>query len=108
MSNRSCPGTGPTASRFLRHGAGPIALLSRMPARWPPPAAQAGAPLSGYPVTFTNVAALTASGRVDPPSSPASRIAHWVTATAEVTVSNSAGPLVSGLILRCEISTATS
>lgn len=67
------------------------------------PALQLGKPLparsSGLPA-YTN---LMASGTVEPAVSVASRVAELVTANATVTITNPAGPLPSGLPLRCEV-----
>src|SRR5207248_3288695 len=47
---------------------------------------------------------LTAGGTVEPSSSPASRIAEAVTATATVTFTNPAGSLSSGSLFLCALS----
>lgn len=67
------------------------------------PAMQLGKPLPARSSGLPAYAGLTASGTVEPAVSLASRVAELVTANATLTITNTAGPLPSGLPLRCEV-----
>jgi RHS repeat-associated protein len=68
-----------------------------------PPPPLLGGTLPPGTVAAPNPALWTAKGTVVPAVSPASFIPKLVTAAAQVVVSNPAGTLPSGLLLRCEI-----
>lgn len=69
-----------------------------------PPAAQVGQGLPASSTPVPSFTAVTASGKVEPMSSPASRTPELVTAQAQVTITNAGGSLPSGLLLRCNVS----
>ena len=64
---------------------------------------QLGQPLPARSSGLPAYTGLAASGTVEPAVSLASRVAELVTANATVTITNAAGPLPSGLPLRCEV-----
>jgi RHS repeat-associated protein len=68
-----------------------------------PPAPVPGESLRASASPTPQPGALSASGAVNPSSSPASRNPELVTAQATVTISHSSGPLSSGLILRGDV-----
>ncbi len=71
-----------------------------------PPVPNAGDPLPASPAVPPDAALLTGSGLVDPPVRVASASAAQVTATAYVTITNTAGPMPSGLALRADVDEA--
>lgn len=60
--------------------------------------------LPGLTAAVPSAANLSAGGSVLPPTSPASRVPELVTGNALLVVTNSAGPLPSGTVLRGEVS----
>ncbi|PYI86833.1 MAG: hypothetical protein DME26_08245, partial [Verrucomicrobia bacterium] len=94
------PGNGTNGLSVSVSSSGAYSLLIGDAAPLAPPAPQVGAELRASSAAMPNVAMLAASGTVDPASSPASRAAEMVTATAAVVVTNNSGPMPSGLILR--------
>ena len=81
-------------------GSGAYALVIADPGAIAPPAAAVGSPLSASSVRLPDPGSLSADGRVEPNSSPASRQPELVTAQATVIISNASGALPSGLLLR--------
>lgn len=68
-----------------------------------PPPAQTGAKLEGSAVAGVDFSSISASGKVDPPSSPASTKPELVTGVADVVISSDTQILPSGVVLRCEV-----
>lgn len=97
-------GLGTNALSFVLPSTGAFALVVPDVGLYTPPAAIPGQALAGTENTFTNFASVTALGTVTPSLSPASKVPELVTASAEVTFTNSTGPLPSGLLLRTEVS----
>lgn len=84
-------------------GWGSFALVVADAGTLAPPAPVEGQPLLPSSPPVQPVPTFAASGTVTPASSPASRAAEHVTATASVLVTNSTGLLPSGLTLRTEV-----
>ncbi len=97
-------GNGTNAISATLSGSGAYALVVGDVAPQAPPAPQMGQPLQASAAALPDLDVLTATGSVNPPSIPASRNAELVTATATVVITNRAGPMPSGLVLRCEVS----
>jgi RHS repeat-associated protein len=97
------PGNGTNALAATLNGGGAYALVVGDLAPIAPPAAQVGQTLPASSANVPDVALLTATGRVNPSSSPASRAPELVTATAEVIISHPSNALPSGLVLRGEV-----
>ena len=68
-----------------------------------PPAPLQGSSLAGVSVTAPDPVGLTAAGQVQPSTSPASLVPEEVTGTATVSITNGAGPIASGLLLRGQV-----
>lgn len=85
-------------------GGGIFALVVADSGSSAPPIATTGVALPGGPLIAPDASNLAAGGIVTPPTSPASTNVHLVTADAVVIVTNATGPLVSGTILRGEVS----
>ncbi|HKS38089.1 MAG TPA: Ig-like domain-containing protein, partial [Verrucomicrobiae bacterium] len=96
-------GSGANAVATSIPGDGAYCLVVADSGATAPPAPQAGQPLSPSTVALPQPGSLSAAGSVNPASSPASRVAELVTASAQVTFTNQSGPLPSGVILRCEV-----
>jgi RHS repeat-associated protein len=94
---------GSTNLNFSVPGAGSFAVVVADTGMYAPAVPVVGQPLPAFPGAFSFPAGLTALGTVTPSLSPASRNPDLVTASAEVTITNSDGPLPSGLVLRCEV-----
>jgi RHS repeat-associated protein len=100
---QSLAGNGTNAVSMVLNSGGAYALvIGDAPPQEPPPP-QVGQPLQRVTVSLPDSSSLTAGGTVYPPSSPASRTPELVTGIASVIVTNSSGPLPSGLVLRCEV-----
>ncbi len=97
-------GLGTNALSFVLPGTGAFAFVVPDNGIFAPPAAVSGQPLAGSANSFTNFGSVTALGTVTPSLSPASKVPEMVTASAEVTFTNSNGALPSGLLLRTEVS----
>lgn len=96
-------GNGANAVATSISGSGAYCLLVADSGGTAPPAPQTGQPISPSNVSLPPPGSLSAAGSVNPASSPASRVAELVTASAQVIVTNQSGPLPSGVILRCEV-----
>ncbi len=96
-------GNGSTALTTSVPGSGSYSLVVPDAAPFAPPTPQLGQPLVAAKASLPDLSALKASGVVEPNSSPASRVPELVTGTATVVITNSSGPLPSGLLLRGEI-----
>lgn len=94
-------GTNAVAFQLQHSGAYVLAVGDQAPTA--PPAATAGQQLAAATTAPVDTAKLVATGTVDPPSSPASRIPARVTATARVLFSSTTGSLASGTVLRGEV-----
>src|SRR5436190_3207416 len=95
---------GGTNVQFSIPGAGAFAVVIADTGVFAPPAAQAGQPLQGTVAPFSFPTGLSALGTVTPSLSPASRNPELVTASAEVTITNTGGALPSGIVLRGDVS----
>ncbi|HZR16109.1 MAG TPA: Ig-like domain-containing protein, partial [Verrucomicrobiae bacterium] len=97
------PGNGSTQISASVPGSGAYSILvpDVLPAA--PPAPVPGSPLAGVSQTAPDPTGLTATGQVQPATSPASRIPEEVTGTATVVISNAPGPMASGLLLRGQV-----
>ena len=95
---------GNTNLSFSIAGAGAYAVVVADTGTFAPPAALTGQPLQPTSAPFSPLVNLEALGTVTPSLSPASRVAEMVTASAEVSILNTSGPLPSGLVLRCNVS----
>jgi RHS repeat-associated protein len=96
-------GNGLNAVTTSMPGSGAYCLVVADSGATAPLAPQAGQPLSFSTVPLPQSSSLSAAGSVNPASSPASRVAELVTASAQVIFTNQSGPLPSGVILRCEV-----
>jgi RHS repeat-associated protein len=96
-------GAGTNAVQGTLQGWGAYALVVGDTGSLAPPQPVDGQPLLPLTPPPQPAPALAASGTVMPSSSPASRVAEHVTATASVLVTNSTGLLPSGLTLRSEV-----
>jgi RHS repeat-associated protein len=96
-------GDGTNAMAHTLQGWGAYAMVVGDSGSLAPPAPVAGQPLPPSPTPLQAAPVFAASGTVTPSSSPASRVADHVTATASVLVTNSTGVLPSGLTLRTEV-----
>ncbi len=97
-------GNGSNAVNVVLPGSGAFALVVADAAPIAPPNPTVGAFLLPSATPLPDAASLRAGGTVTPSSSPASKIPELVTATAEVLVTNLAGNLPSGTLLRGEVS----
>ncbi len=98
------PGNGTNALNVALPGSGAYALVVPDAPPIAPPAAALGNSLQPSGVPAPNPANLVASGTVNPGTSPASTVPELVTAAAYVGVTNLAGVLASGTLLRGEVS----
>ena len=98
------PGNDTNAVTVLLPGSGAYALVVPDLAPAAPPAATVGATLKPSGAPGVNPASLVAAGTVTPANSPASLAPELVTAKADLVVSNNAGSLASGTLLRGEVS----
>lgn len=96
-------GDGTTSLAADLPGSGGYAIV--VPDRAPlvPPAPVVGAALAAVAASAPDPAVLSATGAVDPRTSPASHIPETVTATATVVITNANGPLSSGLVLQGDV-----
>jgi len=85
-------------------GPGAYALVVPDPPPNAPPAPELNAPLLAASTALPAAASLTAGGTVQPASSPASLRPELVTGWATVNITNQAGALSSGYVLRAEVS----
>lgn len=97
------PGLGASAIVLPLPGSGAWALVVPDTGATTPPAAVVAQVLPASPMTAPDYAALSGKGSVEPSSSPASMSPALVTAQARLMVSNSAGALASGTLLRGEM-----
>ena len=97
------PGNGAASVTMPIGGGGAYALVVGDIPPLAPPAAQPGTPLRPSSIALPDAASLRAIGKVTPKTSPASRVPQLVTGTAEVMITNLAGNLPSGLLLRGEV-----
>lgn len=97
------PGKGLNPLTFGVSAAGAYALLVADSGSFAPPPAVPGQPLPAAAASNANLAGLSAIGTVTPSLSAASRTPELVTAQAEVSFTNSNGPLPSGLLLQTRI-----
>ncbi len=96
-------GNGTNAIGSSLAGWGAYALVVADTGTLAPPAPVEGQPLLPSSPSLQLVPTLAATSTVTPASSPASRVAEHVTATASLLVTNSSGLLPSGLTLRTEV-----
>lgn len=96
-------GNGTNAITATLNGGGAFALVAGDFAPIAPPAPQLGQALQASSVIVPDLASLTATGQVNPSSSPASRAPELVTATAAVILSHPSDALPSGVVLRGEV-----
>jgi RHS repeat-associated protein len=96
-------GTGSTTISSSLAGSGAYAVVAPDALPFAPAAPLPGAALAAATANPVNAAALTASGKVDPTISPASLVPQEVTARATVIITNSTGPMSSGLVLRGDV-----
>jgi len=96
-------GSGTTNLTASISGSGTYAVVVPDSAPVAPPTPQPGQPLLPSIASVPDTAALTAQGSVQPNPNQANRLPGLVTATATIAVSNSAGPLPSGLIFRGDV-----
>lgn len=96
-------GDGTNALNTTVTASGVYALVVGDPAPQAPPVPQVGQALLPSQASLPDMGDLSATGSVDPSSSPASRTPELVTATAEVVITKRNGSLPSGLVLRCEV-----
>jgi RHS repeat-associated protein len=96
-------GNGSTQISTLVPGSGAYSVVvpDVLPAA--PPSPVQGSPLAGVNLTAPDPTGLTASGQIQPSTSPASRVPEEVTGTATVSITNGAGPMASGLLLRGQL-----
>ena len=92
---------GETNLTFAINGSGAFAVVTADGGIYAPPQPAAGELLSGTSIGFNGWQSLQAIGTVTPSITPASRVAELVRASAQITVTNSAGAIPSGLVLRC-------
>ncbi|HKS36826.1 MAG TPA: Ig-like domain-containing protein, partial [Verrucomicrobiae bacterium] len=98
------PSNGTNAITAILNVGGAYALVVGDVAPIAPPAPQVGQALQASSAGLPDMALLTATGQVNPSSSPASRVPELVTATAEVIISHPSNALLpSGLVLRGEV-----
>lgn len=97
-------GNGTNALSVLIPGSGAYALVVPDSLPVAPPSAVVGAALQAASGPAVDSANLRASGTVTPANSPASLMPESVTASADLVVSNMAGSLSSGTLLRGEVS----
>lgn len=97
-------GNGTNAVSVSLPGSGAYALVVPDAAPNSPPPASIGSALEPSSVSAPVATNLQASGTVTPSTSPASAVPELVTAMADVLVTNTAGPLASGTLLRGEVS----
>ena len=97
-------GNGTNAVTVAVPGGGAFALVVADAAPIAPPPPVVGGSLSPSTTPLPDPANLRAGGTVTPSSSPASQLPELVTDTAEVVVTNLAGNLPSGTLLRGEVS----
>ncbi len=97
-------GNGTNAVTVAVPGSGAFALVVADAVPIAPPAPVVGGSLSPSTTPLPDPANLRAGGTVTPSSSPASQLPELVTGTAEVVVTNLAGNLPSGTLLRGEVS----
>jgi hypothetical protein len=97
-------GNGASPVTVAVSGSGAFALVVGDTQPSAPPTPQVGQPLQASSAVLPSAGDLRATGRVNPPTSPASTQPEIVTATAEVTITSQSGTLPSGLPLRGEVS----
>ncbi len=97
-------GSGSDAVTVALPGSGAFALVMPDAAPMAPPVPTVGGALLPGTTPLPDAVNLRAGGTVTPSSSPASKIPELVTGTAEVLVTNLAGNLPSGTLLRGEVS----
>ncbi len=94
-------GANPLSATITNSGAFALVVADFVPLA--PASPRVGQPLPASSGLLPDFSRLTASGRVDPTSSPASKVPELVTGVAEVVVTNSTGNLPSGILLRGEV-----
>ncbi len=97
-------GNGSNALNVSLPGSGAYTLVAADTGLIAPPSPVVGSSLPPSQVSPANASNLVATAIVTPGSSPASSLARDVTALAQVSVTNPAGPLPSGTLLRDEVS----
>ena len=100
---RLANGAGVAAVAVPLDGEGAYALVVPDAGVLAPPAAEVGAPLSESSAVLPDLAGLSATGEVNPMSSPASIVPEMVTGTATLEVRHDAERLPSGTLLRGEV-----
>jgi RHS repeat-associated protein len=95
-------GTNPVSGTVTSSGAYVLVLGDSGPGA--PAPAEVGRPLQSSTLGLPNPSTLTATGIVNPATSPASRVPELVTGQANLTIAAASGALPSGLLLRTEIS----
>ena len=93
-------GNGSSLMSLRLPGSGAYSVIVPDAVPFAPPAPVQSQPLLAAVSSVPDLSALAASGKVEPATSPASRFPEAVTATATVMITNSTGPLQSGLLLR--------
>lgn len=90
-----------TNAAFSIATSGAYAVVAADSGTFAPPSANIGELLQGTTISFDHIQSLQALGTVTPSTAPDSRVAELVTASAEVSVTNVAGAIPSGLQLHC-------
>jgi hypothetical protein len=90
-----------TNMTFPIGGSGAFAVVAPDSGLYAPAPPVIGEPLLGTSIGFDHWQSLQATGTVTPSTAPANRIAELVRVSAEIIVTNAAGAIPSGLVLRC-------